>query len=455
MNPLISPTNSLFLPLNQLSPHCNRLLNSLHDGCTSRSERVLFEQTLWNEVKKIRALNDTSIFLYLIGYYHIVLYQVEKSTAQDDLFHYHVLIRLGDLNRYVERTDVAEYYYCNARNLFPFYGQAYNQLGLLTKPTNCYKCCYYYARAARSSDKPVNTIADSNLRIAVSRYNCEILNHILNDQPSLNDDGDIKYNNLPQTAFEWFNVIVVAIYADNIQPIARMFLCFMNENFSTQKDTTLHGTVQRTTIYCDRESYILLASLDILLDWLNLGSRCKELFLTLSTEFRQIKSCLNSIIHSYQSKESVKDRSIDCSETNSITSAIDSHRTRLSGNSMNSDSTLQDSTQASTIDTSGSLNSSKPAALPHDYVLRGFNPLNSIHQELTFKRRVEAVEDIDDNSIGAVKSNRQNFIDTEILFQISVRLKSKLDGFGPLLRRKTRNIALESILSNMNRDDHL
>lgn len=454
MNPLlISPTNSLFLPLNQLSPHCNRLLNSLHDGCTSRSDRILLEQTLWNEVKKIRALNDISVFLYLIGYYH-VLYQVAKSTDQDDLFQYHVLIRLGDLNRYVERTDVAEYYYCNARNLFPFFGQAYNQLGLLTKPTNCYKCCYYYARAAKSSDKPVSTIADSNLRIAVSRYSCEILNHILNEQPCSNNNGDIRYNNLPQTAFEWFYVIVVAIYADNIQPIAKMFLSFMNENFSTQKDTTLHGNVQKTTIYCDRGSYILLASLDILLDWLNLGSQGKDLFLALSTEFRQIKSCLQSIINSYRSRESFTHRSVDGKAT-SIATTIDMDATRLSGNSMNSISTLHDSTQASTTDTSGSSNSSKPPALPHDYVLRGFHPLDSVHRELYFKIRVEAKEDIDDNSIGLVESNRQKFVDTEVLFQISVRLKSKLDEFGPLLRRKTRNIALESILSNMNRNNDL
>lgn len=461
MNPLITPASSLILPLSQLGPHCNRLLNSLNDGRTSQKERILYEQTLWNEVKKIRALNDTSIYLHLVGYYHTVLFQIPRvSVLEEDLFQYHILIRLGDLNRYLERADVAEYYYCNARNLFPHFGHAYNQLGLLTKPSNCYKCCYYYARAAKSSEKPLNTIADSNLRIAVSKYNCEILSHILNDDACIATkiDGGISESQekLPETPFDWFYVIVVAIYANNIQPITKLFLCYINENFSIQRASVIQDGIKITDTYCDRESYMLLASLDILLDWLRLGSQGKAVCPRISTELRQIRSSLIKIAGSFKAYSSRGSSEYSRSHNNSHSKLINSNILANRGaNFSDSISTTHDSSYNSATDSSKNLHCVRLPALPHDYVLRGFSPLDSVHVDIYFKDKVRARGTIEDISTYCDQSSNQEFIDTGQLLQIVDRLRRKLDAFGPVVRKQTRNIALESILSNLDRNNGL
>lgn len=438
MNPLITPTNSLFLPLSQLNPHCNRLLNSLYDGRTGQKERLLYESTLWNEVKKIRALNDSSVFLYLIGYYHTILYHTRLPFTQKDLFQYHVLIRLGDLNRYLERVDVAEYYYCNARNLFPCFGHAYNQLGLLTDPSNCYKCCYYYVRAAKSTDKPLSTVADSNLRIAITKYSCETLNHILNYESDINTSStDRETDRLPKNAFEWFYVIVVAIYADNIQPITKIFLTYINENFSTQRSTTALDQINTTTIYCDRNSYILLACLDILLDWLKLGSQGKVLLPIAVPELRQIRTLLQTVYTSI-SKQNQLSISNSCTNSPGLTHVVCTNSTTL------------DSTLTSTSDSpSRSSSNSKLPALPHDYVLRGFSPLDIVHRSLMFEQRGTENRDV----CGDMNENLscKRFIESAQLIQLLCRIKTKMSAFGPLIRRQTRNIALESILSSMER----
>lgn len=444
MNPLLSPTSSLFLPLNHLTPHCNRLQNSLHDDRVGNKERILYEQTLWSEVKKIRSLNDTTIYLYLLGYYHTIFQQASRLPRKSDLFQYHVLIRLGDLNRYMDRTDVAEYYYCSARNLFPQFGHAYNQLGLLTKPTNCYKCCYYYARAARSSEKPLNTIADSNLRIAVSKYDCGILSHILNDESSISLSKSLDSTKLPASAFEWFYVIIVGIYADNIQPIAKSFVSYMIENFSTHKAANIKNNSKTTRVYCDRESYILLACLDVLLDWLNLGSQGKIICALLSSELRQIRSRLRIIVTSSK-KADITQSSNNSSNAESTITVLEVSQV-ASPSLSSTNSTPNDSMQVNTSSCTNSTNSGKFPALPHDYVLRGFSPLGSVHRSLTFSSIVGShfEEDIDSTA-----TSFRNFIDAPQLVQLANRMIDKIDAFSPVMRKQTRNIALESILSNL------
>lgn len=430
MNPILSPNNS-FLPLNQLWSHCTRLLSSLDDGRIDQKERLSHEQTLWNEVKKIRTLNlDTTVYLYLIGYYHTILYHVGDSHSTDDLFQYHVLIRLGDLNRYLDKVDVSEYYYCSARNLFPYYGHAYNQLGLLTKPTNCFKCCYYYARAARSTHRPLNKIADSNLRIAVNKYNCELLNHILNEQTIIGIDK-IESESLPKTALEWFYVIVVAIYADNIQSIAPLFLHYLSANFSTQKATTYREDTKTTTIFCDHESYILLADLDILLDWLKMSSNFQVPQSKISQELGQIRTSLKNIASSINNEWLVNSMSVD-SPTNSNIQVESS--SNISGDRSN------------TTDLSLSLSHRKILALPHDYILRGFAPLDPIHDRLKFGSQSRSKTFIEYNLV----NDGKRFIHGEHLCQVMLRIKIKIDSLGIATKKRTRNIALESILSNIN-----
>lgn len=123
MNPLISPTSSLFLPLDQLNQHCQSLLVSLQDSNTSQKDLLLCEQTLWNEVKKIQDLKDKTTFLYLIGFYHSLLFRIAPTSLTTSLnnqqFHYNILLRLGDLNAFMEQNDVAKYYHSNAEAFFP------------------------------------------------------------------------------------------------------------------------------------------------------------------------------------------------------------------------------------------------------------------------------------------------------------------------------------------------
>lgn len=456
MNPLIPPSSSLILPLSQLSPHCSRLLSSINDDRVSQKDRILYEQTLWSEVKKIRSLNDPSIFLHLIGYYHAILYQIIKFFDSNDLFQYNILVRLGDLSRYVDRLDVAEYYYCNARNLFPQFGHAYNQLALLTKPTNCFKCCYYYARAAKSTEKPLNSIADSNLRIAVNKYDCKILNLILeNHVADLNlSHPDFKNVKLPKTSFDWLYVIVVAIYADNIAPIARQFLSYLNDNFATHKSTIILDGVKTTAIYCDRDSYILLASLDILLDWMKLGSQGKLICGSIASEVRQIRASLLTVVNSCKngnelSYSNIHDRPMD--QTNSTNTSDEALPSKVQQNGTNlADSTVHD---FSHTDASQSLSPSqaspvRPLALPHDYVMRGFSPLEPVHKNLFFKVSSRG-KGMMFNCVLEDNSSGQKFVDSQQLLLISLRLKNKIDSSGSPLRKRTRNIALESILCNL------
>lgn len=460
MNPLIPPTTptTLILPLNQLYSHCNRLLNSLVDVNLGQKERILYEQTLWNEVKKIKSSSDQSVFLYLTGFYLTILFQTSNLNDKNDFFQYNVLIRLGDLSRYMKRLDVAEYYYCNARNQFPNFGHAYNQLGLLTKPNNCYKSCYYYVRAARSIEKPLNSIADSNLRIAITKYDCEIVNRILDSQSqettaSSNDKLCCK---LPTSAFEWFYVIVVAIHADNMAPPAKHFLQFLNENFYTQKSTLIRDDVRLSTVYCALDSYLMLATLDIMLDWLKLGSRSKEICTNVSPELRQIKGSLQKVIASCIEPDKSIIIKQNHTQIDPLYESNASNNMNLSDGNMH-DSSYTSASRSSIVSTpSPSASKRKSSALPHDYVLKGFGPLQPIHKFIVFsndhlkcKTNFESTIELEDRQV----PSKEKFISSEQLVQISKRIVCKMDSFGSLIRKPTRNIALESILSKITNDD--
>lgn len=478
MNPLIPDTTptSLLIPLNQLSNYCNRLIISINNVGIDQKSRVLQEQTLWSEVKKIKSTSDNSVFLYLTGFYLTVLFQISQSTEKIDVFHYNVLIRLGDLSRYMQNYDVAEYYYCSARNLYPCYGHAYNQLGLLTKPTNYYKCCYYYARAARASDKPLVTIADSNIKMAVKKYGSELLRTVM----YLDTEKDVQINqnnniDLPRSSFEWFYVIVLAIYADNITPVANVFLDYLNDNFSTQTSTITHDNCKQTITTCSLDSYLLLASFDILLDWLKFGSQSNELKGKLATQIHQIRLSLQKVLMSCDITQQNKRRSQRnqalslctnnprsyhnnyCDELNTIASLKNLNKTF----STHSDqSTLNDSSNAASYDTSTTSNNNITYdALPHDYILSGFKPLDVVHKNVSFKsrdNRTKAMFDQDTMDLTSTEKDANAFINKEQLTQIITRLKDKMDQIGVIEMKKpraTRNIALQSILCKLGRED--
>lgn len=463
------------------------------------------EQILWKEVKKLRASPDKlNIFTYLIGYYHTVLFQLAKYDDPDDIFQYHVLIRLGDLNRYLDRLDTAEYYYCNARNLYPNNGHAYNQLGILTKPENFYKCCYYYARAAKSSKRPLEkNLAESNLRIVIREHENSILNQISNDDSSIGTDASNKICQqvdsindtlMPERVVEWFYVMVIAIYFDNIQPIARPFMTFMSENFSTQRSTIVRNGLAMTTVHCDRDSYLLLASLDILLDWSRLGKQGKTVSMKISNELRQMRACLESIAdtlidmcrhQTYLTKDAVVDDPIvsmsalsedsECSpirmmsiksfsgpgnstplmnsSSKANTAAAGPNTSDASPNSSLAHSITRKSSETSGLLSTSASKTIKSPALPHDFVLRGFKPLDVVHEELHFPRELPIFDGFNGklDEFGNDVLHERGFIGPEQLIQILTRIRAKIDSLNLKMRRKTagRNIALESIMSNM------
>jgi len=467
MDSPLSPTDPLFLPLNQLNPYCLKLLASLQDITVNKKEIIALEQSLWKEVKKLKALRDkANIITYLIGFYHTILFQIVKNNESDDIFQYHIIIRLGDLNRYLDRLDTAEYYYCNARNLFPNYGHAYNQLGLLTKSGNFYKSCYYYARAAKSIKRPLEkNLAESNLRIILKEHENSILNDISNNNPSIphkqcSPEREQSRTELPNTSFDWFYVLVVAIYFDNVHPVAKPFMRFMCDNLSIPSRTISRDCIEVKIVNCDRNNYLLLATLDIMLDWLKSIKRGSEVCSEIRNELRQIKTYLVSIMSSlkcgYSRNESTKDppptarvgaipplekRTMDCTAASHDTS-------RTSPSSLN----ISDNPSNLSIKPSQSTTDNKEIALPHDCVLKGFKPLEQVHEGLQFPKElpVFSVSSGKLDEFGRHLPWEQSFIGPEQLIQISTRIRSKIDFFGVSNRGRTRNIALESILSSMN-----
>lgn len=463
MNPLIpdTPSINLILPLSQLSIYCNRLINSINNVEANQKNRILHEQTLWSEVKKIKSTGDKSVFLYLTGFYQTVLFKISQYSDKEDNLHYNVMIRMGDLSRYMGNYDVAEYYYWTARNLYPCYGHAYNQLGLLTEPKNFYKCCYYYARAARASDKPLVTIADSNIKMAVKKYGSELLKTVifLETESDCQSQINNKFES-PESSSEWFYLVVLAIYADNIAPVAKLFLDCLNENLSTQTSNIVDNKSDEV-INCSLDSYLLLASFDILLDWFKHGSQFNGLKTQLLDKLHRIRSTLQTISiccdndypvkRSSQRNQALSSSNLKASKNYFCNDLIDTESASLKYLCTNElwNTRLIDGTMKTTTGT-------RYAALPHDYVLSGFKPLEMIHRSVIFESGSRWTGTIQNLMDGAKDKSDKTFIDKSQLLRIVWRLKTKLDQIILVDRkfpRATRNIALQSILCKFEQDN--
>lgn len=447
MHPPISLTNTLNLPLTQIYGLCNKLSCVVLDKVNnSQQERLNSEQQLWNEIKKIRSLNDENLFEYLIGFYHTLLYQLGPPKRQDDLFYYHILIRLGDLSRYMDRPEPAKFYYCNARNLFPLYGHAYNQLALLTSPNDEFKCCYYYARAAKSVHKPLNRISDNNLRIAVAQYGNELLSHIINEETSELKDSQLCL--LPKTPYDWFYLMVLTTYVDNLLPIGRPFLNYLNINLITPSiDTNIaqNGHAQKDSNFIEQQEIpqsnhypILLGALDIMVDWIRLGSQKKLICNLIGEELRRIKSALQ-IISKQTSSQANTSGTSNTSISTTASTVIDLNQSRYSSPT----SMMSISSHSSDLSLSSIKQKIQPAMF-HDYILRGYTPLEPMHKNLTFTSSPNNKLHEDANFVTFLAGEATGM---GTLLKLIDRIRGKLDDLTPLLRKKTRNIALESILS--------
>lgn len=451
MNLFTTPSSQFFLPLSSLNPLFTQLHDSLNDPNVGHKDRSLLEQTIWTKIKDVRKLNNEELLTHFIRFYESILLTPLTDSNIDDSFLYNVLIRLGDLNRYVQQPEVAARYYRRARNLIPSFGHAYNQLGLLTDSSSIYKRCYYYARAAKPSDRPFAS-ADGNLRLIVNNLESDILNAVLDNLVNFEDIGERNLEpstKLPQTASEWFCVIVVALYANNIGSVAKAFLNYFTDNWhpeavSVQRDAS-------PTSYCDTSSYLLLASHDIFLDSLRSSVQGKESIKSISLELRKIRSMLRSSQFVVDSGIEVSSNSNSNSSPSKATSSGSSQRVSGpdSSDTILSDSTTDwfDSTQRSRAT---SMNEFDQAALIHDYILRGFAPMNAVHDQLSFNQDsrissiVNRIEESDDE---------QALISTPIeiseVASLLTRIKTKMDSLLPPIKKQSRNIALQSILSNV------
>jgi hypothetical protein len=125
------------------------------------------EVKLWEDLKKFKETNDKNVMQYVCGFYSGLLHMVcisvsgcadshfviqplnllsSMSISATTLFHperesadvrlmrnlmYNLLIRLGDVNRYLKNIPVARSYYHQALQLHPGRGHAFNQLALI------------------------------------------------------------------------------------------------------------------------------------------------------------------------------------------------------------------------------------------------------------------------------------------------------------------------------------
>lgn len=296
------------------------------------------------------------------------------------------------------------------------------------------------------------SIADSNLRIAVNKYDCYLVDHIINDTSPIDASklDCVQQSKMPATPFEWFYVMVVAIYADNIQSLAKLFLNYINENFSNKRATSSSDN----NLQFNEDDYMQLASLDILLDWLKLGSQGKLLGPQLSIDLTRFRSLLNVIIKSNPSQST---NTTSSSNTTMISSPPNSCPNKTNSLDASETTTLQDSFMTGISDVSKGC-AIKSEALPHDYILRGFSPLDPVHQELVFQANWtpddSTISNIADEQRSAKTSTFNNrelrLISVNKISEALLRIKSKMDSLGIHVRKKTRNIALQSILSNMN-----
>lgn len=210
------------------------------------------EMKLWLDLKKFKETNDKNVMQYVCGFYagllHMAMITVSGSAdshfviqplnllssmsiSMTVLFHpdqeaadvrlmrsllYNLLIRLGDVNRYLKNIPVARSYYNQARHLHPGRGHAFNQLALICSDDPVAQV-YMYVRACCSIVEPVS-IASHNLKSSSTRlcHSDQILAALLSD-------GD----NQPFPAHrvtEWIQVLVIAIFAKRTALIVKPLL---------------------------------------------------------------------------------------------------------------------------------------------------------------------------------------------------------------------------------------
>ncbi|CAG2171740.1 unnamed protein product [Oppiella nova] len=335
--------------VNNLRPKCEQTYRVIVANVSTDSSLV-YEKQLWNDIKQYRHQKDTILIEYLIGFYVSLMEAIvtndrhkepyllfainSQLSATTRLLLYNILIRIGDLNRYLNKTSIAENYYLRARRLDPTRGHAYNQLAINTPLSQHLKCIYYYCRAAKSSADPI-VIAETNLKVAVNRFDSDILKSIIKNGSNVSDgspDDQQLIPTYPQKGIDWFYLSVISIYSDNMDTILRPLIQFVITNCELTSNKHLDCSNNKDL------SFALMA-FDVSIDFIALKAQQKSFFDVFAKELKDVKAALKS-----------------CSDV------------------------LNDSKDS---DKEGQ-SDSHTKALFHDYFLRGFSPLTPIHSQLVF-----------------------------------------------------------------------
>ncbi|RWS25751.1 hypothetical protein B4U80_13049 [Leptotrombidium deliense] len=378
------------------------ILANLKSETTEENETNAYklETKLWTEVIKYKDANDLNVIQYLHGFYVMLLQTVNltinsrrrdpyfitsppisrTASKSDQLLVYNILIRLGDLNRYLRNPSLAKAYYSRARDLNPYRGHAYNQLALIALNDGM-KSIYYYVRAVLASEEPF-TIAENNLKFAVNRFSitAAIIKTIF--------DGESLEEIDPTTINNWLFVVVIAIYAKNIKVVLNSII-FEAVNWfrvqtvkSPQNSPKLNQEASNSARAEDLHS--ILPGLDLLLDFLLTAQNFDTNITDYENTFMELKC--------------------------------------------EADVFLSQNVDLITLQTDRS------KALSHDYILLGFSPLKSVHEQLKFE----------DN---CSESKGQQIILVSRISEKSEKLLSTIKERKQSKTKKSRNIALQSILN--------
>ena len=165
-----------------------------------------------------------------------------EDAIQDDsekyyrLLNYNILIRLGDLNRYLKYPDVAIGYYSQARDVNPLRGHAFNQLALMSdKDKNPGQQVYYYIRALCCLEDPV-MISAHNIQSSVNRLihlreqqqdfdnirGKNVVSLFQKRDDALDNEDDVHVD--PRDVSNWLHTLVIGIFNKKTGMIIRPLL---------------------------------------------------------------------------------------------------------------------------------------------------------------------------------------------------------------------------------------
>ena len=405
--------NQIEKKLRQLTDY--RSESNLNLQLENTTELRDLEQQFWNDLKTFKESNEPIVMQYVVGVYtklqQITLLYFNLSKKNDVYFiHglnsknceteflYNVYIHLGDLSRYQKNVKIAKQFYLKARSLNPHNGQSYNQLALIYG-SDAIKSIYFYVRAYLAVEP--SKIAFNNLKLSVKHFlNSNPLIKLLFDNTTSRPDK-IKVEN-------WLYLIVIAIFADNMNAISQYLFDDINYWFkfkSISINSHLHD--QKDEI----DTKYLFAGFDLFLDYcLSCGTNGQP-----ENNNNKHQAASNS---ANQNLFSTKFTLIDYEKKlKDFKELIDSYSTKVNLNT--------------TLD---------PIALRHDFLLQGLNLLQKQHSNLIFT---------DKNSKYAKNLNL-----------LICRIRQKLDQLIGLIdkkakqakqtQKKMRNVALQSILNGAN-----